>query len=81
MDEDLVKGEEELVKAAERWGEADRLAPGHEATSCTQESNTVSRSDCYSIYTNRAVTVLAERLDHLIEIRKQKAIHHVIPSS
>lgn len=50
MDEDLVKGEEELVKAAERWGEADRLAPGHEATSCTQESNTVSRSDCYSMY-------------------------------
>lgn len=32
MDEDLVKGEEELVNTAERWGEAERLAPGHEAS-------------------------------------------------
>lgn len=30
MEEDLVKGEE--VNSAEWWGEAHRLAPGHEAS-------------------------------------------------
>lgn len=40
MDEDLVKGEE--VNSAEQWGEADGLAPGHEASIYTQSVDTVS---------------------------------------
>lgn len=64
MDEDLVKGEEVLVKAAELWGEADRPAMAHEASIYTQENDdTVSGPAGQTVwmYTTRAVAVLTKR--------------------
>ncbi len=39
MDEDLVKGEEVLLKTAEWLGEVARLALGHEASIYTQDND------------------------------------------
>lgn len=43
MDEDLIKGGEELVNTADLWGKSGRLAPGHEVSICTQMNDIVSR--------------------------------------
>ena len=66
MDEDLVKGEEELVNTTERCGEEDWLDPGHEVNIYTQrDDDTVSRSKCYRVYMSfptRAVVILGKML-------------------